>query len=323
MTRLRWLAIGLLLAALAAVIAVTVVTDRSGPSAPEAIADGRPLAATASLTPQSHLFAERIHVRIDAVVDRRRLDPDRIVLETDWHPYQPAVPPLRTREDVGRFTRLHWGYDLYCVVLECAPQAGANIRTGFAPATLRYRGRPIEGAPPAPLTISWPPITAVSRLDPVDLDRRPTVRGGGAGAQAAVTIKVPWRHNSATLVAATYRVQPVTVFWTGIAGALLLFAGAGILLRPYLPSLRRHRARPSPLERALAAVERTRTGGDLEAERKALESLAAELRDSGEGDLAWTASVLAWSKPVPEPELIGALTVDVREAIATRRNGHG
>ena len=323
MTRLRWLALGLLLAALAAVIAVTVVTDRSGPSAPEAIADGRPLAATASLTPQSHLFAERIHVRIDAVVDRRRLDPDRIVLETDWHPYQPAVPPLRTREDVGRFTRLHWGYDLYCVVLECAPQAGANIRTGFAPATLRYRGRPIEGAPPAPLTISWPPITAVSRLDPVDPDRRPTIRGGGSGAQARATLKVPWRHNSATLVGATYRIQPAILFWTATFAAVLLLAAAGLLLRPYLPSLRRYRARPSPLERALAAVERSRDGGDLAAERKALELLAVELRSSGEGDLAWAASALAWSQPVPEAELIGALTLDVREAISARRNGHG
>jgi hypothetical protein len=323
MRSLRWPALGVLLVALAALIAVTVVTDSSGPSAGRAIADGKALAASASITPQSHLFGERIHVRIDAVVDRRRLDPDRMALETAWHPYQTVVPPVRTRQDVGRFTRVRWVYELYCVVLECAPQAGGNIRTGLAPTILRYLGRPLQGAPPAPLTISWPPITAVSRLDPVDLDRRPTIRGGGSGAQARATIKVPWRRNSATLVAATYRIQPVAVFWTGMAGALVLLVAAGILLRPFLPSLRRYRAGPSPLERALAAVERTRAGGDLAAERKALELLAAELRDSGEGDLAWTASALAWSKPVPEQELIGALTVDVREAIAASRNGHG
>jgi len=73
----------------------------------------------------------------------------------------------------------------------------------------------------------------------------------------------------------------------------------------------------------VTAVEQSRAGGDLAAERRALELLAAELRRSGEGDLAWTASELAWSEPVPEPELTGALTTDVRDAIAARRNGHG
>jgi hypothetical protein len=173
------------------------------------------------------------------------------------------------------------------------------------------------------VTISWPSISAISRLDPIDLERRAIIRRTGAREQLRATLEVPWRRNSTNLVAATYRVQPSTIFWTGIAGALLLLAAAGLLLRPYLPSLRRHHAGPSPLERALAAVERTRAGGDREAQRKALELLAAELRRSGEGQLAWTASELAWSEPVPEPDLTGALTVDVRDAIAARRNGHG
>jgi hypothetical protein len=322
-TRLRWLAPGLLLAALTAVLAVAVLSGGSAPSAPRSIADGRPLAATASVFPQSHLFGERIHVRVDAVVDGHRLDPDRVVLETGWSPYQAATPPVRTRKDVGRFTRLHWAFELYCVVLECTPQAGSIRRTAFEPTTLRYRGKTLHGAPPARVIISWPSISAVSRLDPIDLERRAIIRRTGASQQLRATLEVPWRRNSANLVAASYRIRPETLFWTGIAGALLLVAAAGFLLRPYLPDLGRRRAGPSPLERALAAVERTRAGGDLVAERKALELLAAELRRSGEGDLAWAASELAWSEPVPEPELTGALTFDVRDAIAARRNGHG
>jgi hypothetical protein len=323
LTRLRWAALGVLVAALAAVIAISVVTGGSGPSAPRAIADGRPLAATASISPQSHLFGDRVHIRIDAVVDRRRLDPDRIVLETGWSPYQPAVPPVRTRRDVGSFTRLHWAFDLYCVVLDCAPQAGSIRRVNFEATTVRYRGKTLHGAPPAPVVISWPSISGVSRLDPIDLERRAIIRHTGANQQLRATLEVPWRRDSASLVPATYRVSPQTIFWTGIAGALLLVGAAGVLLQPYLPRLGGRRAGPSPLERAVTAVERTRAGGDLAAERKALELLAAELKRSGEGQLAWAASELAWSEPVPEPELTGALTIDVREAILARRNGHG
>jgi hypothetical protein len=322
-TRLRWTALVVLLAALAAVLAIGALSGGSSPSAPRSIADGRPLAATASISPQSHLFGDRVHIRIDAVVDRRRLDPNKIVLETGWSPYQPAVPPVRTRRDVGDFSRLHWSFELYCVVLDCAPQAGSIRRTNFEATTLRYRGSTVHGAPPSPVIISWPSISDVSRLDPIDLERRAIIRRTGANQQLRATLEVPWRRDSASLVPATYRVRPQTIFWTGIAGALLLLAASGLLLQPYLPRLGRRRVGPSPLERAVTAVERTRAGGDLAAERKALELLAAELRRSGEGRLAWAASELAWSEPVPEPELTGALTFDVREAIATRRNGHG
>jgi hypothetical protein len=323
MSRGRWIVLGVLLAALAAVVAIAAFSGGSGPSAPRSIADGRPLAATASVSPQSHLFGERVHVRIDAVVDRRRLKPDDVVLDTGWAPYQPAVPPVRTRRDVGSFTRLHWAFDLYCVVADCAPQAGSIRRTNFEATTIRYRGKTVRGEPPAPVVISWPSISAVSRLDPTDLERRAIIRRTGANQQLRATLEVPWRRDSTTLVPTTYRVDPQTVFWTGIAGALLLLAAAGVLLQPYLPRLRGLRAGPSPLERALKAVEQTRAKGDLVAERKALELLAAELRRSGEGRLAWAASELAWSEPVPEPELTGALTTDVREAMASRRNGHG
>jgi hypothetical protein len=322
MTRLRWIALGALVAAVAAVIAVAAMSGSSGPSAPRSIADGRPLAATATVFPQSHLFGERIHVRIDAVVDRRRLDPDRVVLESGWSPYQPALPPVRTRRDVGDFTRLHWGFELYCVVVDCTPQAGSLRPFVFEPASLRYRGKTIRGPEPSPVTISWPSISVVSRLSPIDLERRAIIRRTGANQQLRATLEVPWRRDSASLVPATYKIDPQTIFWVGIAGALLLVGAAGVLLAPYLPRLGR-RVGPTPLERAVTAVERTRAGGDLAAERKALELLAAELRRSGEPRLAWTASELAWSEPTPEPELSGALTTDVREAIGARRNGHG
>ena len=113
------------------------------------------------------------------------------------------------------------------------------------------------------------------------------------------------------------------MFWTALALALMLVVATGALLRPYLPGLdwvRRRRAAPSPLERALQAVERAR-GGETTEERKALELLAAELRRSGRGGLAWTATELAWSPSVPEPGRTGALTESVRRELNGRTNG--
>ena len=86
--------------------------------------------------------------------------------------------------------------------------------------------------------------------------------------------------------------------------------GAGLLLHPYLPGfgwLPRRRRESSRLERALAAVERAR-GGETAEERKALELLADELRKSGSGGLAWTATELAWSPSEPPPDQTVALT---------------
>jgi hypothetical protein len=101
-------------------------------------------------------------------------------------------------------------------------------------------------------------------------------------------------------------------------------AAAALLLRPYLPGLnwvpRRERAL-SRLERALEAVERAR-GGETAEERKALELLAAELRKSGSGGLAWTATELAWSPSQPPADRTVALTDSVRRELAGRTNGH-
>ncbi len=323
-SRTGWATAGVLLAALVALVVVALFTRGGSAPTRRAIADGRPIVATASVVPQSHLFGERLRVRVDALVDRRRLDPARVVLDVGWTPYQPTEPMVRARQDVGRFTRLHWGVQLYCVVLDCTPRAGSIARFSFEPATLHYRGRPLRGDAPEPITIQWPSISAVSRLDPIDLERRAVVSRLRAQGQLQRTIAPPWRVSAANLDPISYSVRPGVLFWTALAGALLLVAASGAILRPYLPHVRRpHRAGPNALERALEAVERTRGRGDLAAERKALELLARELHHSGQRGLAWDASVLAWSEPVPEPELTGALAIDVRRTIAGRENGHG
>ena len=323
MTRARWLLVAAVLAGAAAVVAIAVTGSRSNSSTARSLDPGQVLAATVNIAPQSLLFGESVHIRIDAVVDRRQLDPDRIRVDANWTPYQPVAPMLRTRTDVGPYSRLRWTVDVHCVIIDCVPQAGSIARQVFSSTTIRYRGRARNGTTPDPITITWPQISAVSRLDPIDIERRAIVQRLTPTGQVKAALP-PWRVSSANFEPVSYALSPSTVFWSALGLALLLVAAAGVALRPYLPGVAwvRRRVRPlSRLERAVEAVEGAR-GGPTAEERKALELLAAELRKSGSGKLAWTATELAWSPSDPERDRTVALTEEVRRELAGRVNGH-
>src|SRR5262249_60654849 len=117
---------------------------------------GQVLGAEAKLAPQSLLFGAPVHVRIDAVIDRRELDPSRVQLDAKWTPYQPVSPLVRTTTNVGSYTRLRWAVDLHCVVVDCVPQAGSIARLTFQPTTVRYSGHAKNGSAGDPGTPTWP-----------------------------------------------------------------------------------------------------------------------------------------------------------------------
>jgi hypothetical protein len=320
--RLRYVLLAALVAGSGAVVVVAMLGSRGHSSTARSLPRGQVLAAEAKIEPQSLLFGDPVHIRIDAIVDRRQLDPSHIHLDANWVPYQPVVPAARTRNDVGPYTRLRWTIDLHCVIVDCVPQAGSIARQVFQSTTVRYAGLAKDGTSPSPITITWPQISAVSRLDPIDIERRAIVQRIGPGGQVRAALP-PWRVNSANLAPVSYAIAPDTVFWGALAFAFVLVLAAGFLLRPYLPELvwlRRAPAR-SRLERAVEAVERSRGGATAE-ERKALELLAAELRKSGSGRLAWTATELAWSPSEPPQDETVALTDRVRRELAGRTNGH-
>jgi hypothetical protein len=323
MSRARYVLLGALVAAVVAVVVIAAFGSSGGSSTKQSLGRGQVLAASAKIQPQSLLFGEPVHVQIDAVVDRRQLDPDRIRIDANWAPYQPVAPMTRTRTDVGPYSRLRWAVSVHCVVVDCVPQAGSIARQVFESTTVRYAGRAKNGTTPDPVSITWPQISAVSRLDPLDMERRAVVQRIGPGGQVRAALP-PWRVSSTNLDPVSYAIRPSTVFWGSIALALLLVAAAAFLLRPFLPGFDwlPRRARPvTDLERAVEAVERAR-GGAADEERKALELLAAELRKSGSGGLAWTATELAWSASAPESDRTVALTDSVRRELAGRTNGH-
>jgi hypothetical protein len=323
LSRLRHLLLGLVALLVAAVVAALVVAHSEGSSANGALPNGRLLTATADLFPQSLLFAQPVHVVVDAVVDNRKLDPRGVRLDANWSPYTPVAPVALTRSDVGGYSHLRWRVDLHCVELGCVPRVGSNVRNVFQPAVVRYVGRVRGGGSVDSVTVTWPNVIAWSRLDPVDQERKAVVRKTGSVAvRQNAAFGTTWHVNTA-LAAVSYRVAPNTLFWAALGAALLLMVATSVLLRPYLPGVLWRRTPPvqTRLERALAEVERAR-GKPVE-ERKALELLAVELRGSGEPGLAWAATELAWSSHVPEPQRTGALTEAIRRELAGRTNGHG
>jgi len=322
-TRLRYALLAALLAGAIAVVVVAVFGSHGHSSTTASLPRGQVLAAAANIEPQSLLFGAPVHIRIDAVVDRRQLDPARIHVDANWNPYQPVAPIVRTTTNVGPYTRLRWTVDVHCVIVDCVPQAGSIARQTFEPTTLRYSGLAKNGSVPDPVTVTWPQISAVSRLDPIDIERRAIVNRTGPSGQVRAILP-PWRVSTANLAPVTYSIAPGTVFWVALALAFVLVAGAALLLRPFLPGfewLASRRRSLSRLERAVVAVELAR-GGETAEERKALELLAAELRKTGSGGLAWAATELAWSPSDPPEERTGALTESVRRELAERTNGH-
>jgi hypothetical protein len=306
----------------ATVLAVALVGSNEHASTTPSLNRGEAIAVSAKVTPESHLFGETIHVRVDAVVDRRRLDPDRLRLRTQWRPYQTLGPTRRTRTDVGPFARLRWDADIHCVIVDCAPQPGSAVRRTLNPSAIVYAGRP-EGRTFRPVRIRWPEVNSFSRLDPIELERRAAIVSRRGQTVQVRGLLPPWKVVSSPLGSTSYRVSPTATFWGLLVVALACVLAATAFLRPWLPELGflRKRTPPTRLEQALEAVDRARGGRPTE-ERKALELLAAELRRSGRGRLAWAATELAWSPSAPEPARTGALTADVRRTLEGRTNGH-
>lgn len=297
-----------------AVAAAVAVSGAAGAPAKR----GQELAASATLSPASQLFASALQVRIDAVVDRRALDPNRVVLDARWKPYEPIAPFVRSRTDVGSMTRLRWVGDVHCVVLECVPNPGSAMRKTIPTSYIRYVPKRGDSAHPAPIKIIWPEVTGFSRLDPIHLQRNAIVSKVGLVNRLSVVLP-PWQLYSLPVGSDSYRISPTALFWLAVAFAVTLVAVALVLARPWLPDVGRRRTEPTALERALATVEQAQERGER---RKALELLAEELRSSGRGGLAGEAKQLAWGESAPGDESAAALTAEVRRDLERRTNGH-
>ena len=295
-----WIAVGVAAAVLALVLVLALTGGTRSVEVPQQAVTGE-----TQLSRSGTLFADPLRASVQVLVDRHRVDPNRIGFTTTFDPYVRVGDARVTRHDTGPVTQLVYSTELICLTNTClAAHSGDSLRVQFPPAEVFYT--PKSGGRRT-LHVSWPALVVGGRTSEVDL----------AGADPF--LQPSWRATTDPL-AVTYGTSPRLLRGLLFAGAGLLFAvGLFALLRFAQTGRLRFRVL-SPLERAVLLVERA--PGDPPEKRKALELLSRELSHSGEPELALVARELAWAEPTPLPTVTQPLTLDVRRVIEQRSNGH-
>jgi hypothetical protein len=301
---------------LSAAVVAAALAGCGGGSDPGAPPPGKDFATQRSLTPPAHLFADPVEARFDVVVDRSKLDPDRVRIRVDFLPYRMVSGLRRSRDDFSGFTRLRYEATLRCLTVACIPARLASVlgdqegrgerRTfRFDPVVVIYDD-PKTGKPRQLRRVWWPPLDSISRLSP---NAAPLPFGLAPGGEFQATL--------APVLEPEYRVPPWLLAALLLAAAALLLVWPGVLLARWLRSRRPERSAGTevpPVERALRLVERARDRGDDEEQREALEALAVELEDNGSRPGATDVRRLAWSPEPPAREDVTSLVTAVREA---------
>jgi hypothetical protein len=259
-----------------------------------------PIAGTALLEPEQHLFGDALRARLELVMDRNRIDPDSVEVGANFEPYRELRPVRRTRSDAGPITRLRYDYLIACLTAACLPKGGGRVEFGGAAVEFSTPGEQV----PQTADVQWPPLRTAGRIDPERL------------GQAAL------RAELRDLAPPSYRISPKAVEVIALVLAVLFAAAAVILALRFLPLDRiaawfgARRADPrTPLERALAHVREAVGAGRPVEGRRALERLAEELRATSNPELAGDATRLAWSKPAPGETRVSPLSNDVERVI--------
>jgi hypothetical protein len=298
-TALAMLVVGAL-ALWVAVVAVRAGWFRSAPDLPA----GSRVAATASLTPRSHYYGDRVTAELELLFRHDAVPVRSLAVTAPFTPYTVLGSDVR-RQDAGDATRLVYRFRLLCISAACLPQ---NRRSVTLPrATVRYT--PAGSIEQETMHVGWPAVAIASRRL-VRFQARPLL--------AAHLRPLP---------ELTYRVRPGVLAAAALAGSIALLLLAVGLLFPALPrrlGVRRpgwlkRRVRPlTPLEQALARVRAAAANGGGD-ERRALEQLAVELAGSGERSLARDARRLAWSPGRPPADGIDELSGEVEQLIGAAR----
>ncbi len=272
---------------------------------------GRAIATGRSIAPTTHLFADSVRARLEILVDRELLDPERLDVEATFDPYEQVGETELARRDFRKYTRLRYQFTLRCLTLACVPEeVQAEVGPGGARGERRtFRLAPVQilyddpsgDFPPELLSVTWPPLTSVSRL-----------------SVANVQSEFPFRASPEDLPTASYRLPPVLLA-AGLVVAALAFLvqpvrlGRRSWLRRHPPAVMEAEPERTPLEHALLLVEWAFERPDGADRRKALEQLAEELERVAASALEEEAVALAWSRAMPSSEAALDLVSRVRE----------
>jgi hypothetical protein len=290
-------------AAVATLVAVLALRDDG--SSTEALDRAQALEARVVVSPRVVLFGDTVTARVQVALDRARIDPDSLRVETAFAPWQLARPPQRIRRDGDRATYVETVYVLRCLGPTCVPSRGSAPRE-FQAVQLTYDQ---VGGGRGSSEVRWPVLVMNTRLVSDDFGRRDEYG-------------TPWRADLATLPAVSYRMSPWLLLALLLAGASGLLLVGGRLAYSALP----HRDGPpppepppappppelTPLERALALLEEPRPLDGAAERRRALEFVAEQF-DERDRSLAASARALAWRSGQPAPNESVGLAARVRE----------
>jgi hypothetical protein len=286
--------------ALVGAVVVTVLWDGGGSETPEPrVTSPSGIQAYADLDRYKVHFGDTITAKVEVTVDRSRVDPDSIRVNTDFTPWKAAGAPQVVRRDGKSTTYLETRYTLRCLESFCTTQDTESVQ-GFRAARITdaaLRDAP-GGAGTRTTQAAWPDVLVTARYAPP------------SASQSARQAPPEWRANLLSLPAATYRVGPWAVVGVLLAVAGLFAAAAVLLVLRTLPrpspaavtgaTAEEPGARITALEYALELLEdpaRVNGTGD---QRRALELVADGLVVHGDRALGRIARALAWSRPVPK-----------------------
>lgn len=310
-TRLR-VAIGLAIAVAAAAVAIALLSRDATTEHVGLPIGSEGLSARTSISPRAQLFGDRVVARLELLVDRDRVDPDTISIETDFKPYRATAKPRLERTDYERMTRLRYTMPLECLENACTPRSDRK-EVRFPPARVRSRGRVLQRP-------AWPVLTMGSRLQNPVTDESENFNA----RTREPTTGLDWRAE-VRVAAPTWRIGPTEATVLLVVLAMVLLGASFFLVTLAYPGLARRLwrrpAKLSPLERALVVLQHASERGVEREHRVALDDLATELRTLGARELAGTAYALAWDEPPPAVERTAGLSDSVRELITGRTNG--
>lgn len=261
---------------------------------------------SAVIDPASVLIGDPAAATLRVFVDSQQIDPSTVRLKQSYLPFGSTVQRRTITRGIGSAARVDFAVTLQCVTVRCLTQAERILdgKTLIRPIELpkgTVTARTRAGAAIDPIEVTWPSIMVRSRLYTDQPDQlQPRV---GAYRSPGVSTSI----------------SPSFLGWLSIVLAIVLALVGGTLVALAVrgrPILRRLRipAHLTAVDRALALARHARSQGDTAGERRALERLAAALRDLGEAELGARAQRLAWSKELPSDDAFAELTRELERA---------
>ena len=142
-----------------------------------ALPPGSFVAASGSLGPPIHLFGDTLTADVNVVVDRTKLDPDRVSLKTFFAPYEPIEKMEVGRREAGDLAEVRYRLRLRCLERACITSTLGTIQNpgGSAPRTFRFQPAQVQYTDPGAekprllRAVRFGPVESVTRINAQDV----------------------------------------------------------------------------------------------------------------------------------------------------------